>query len=615
MTKIAIPRSENKIWRGIFPNKFDGNIHQTFNIDLEREEGRVALSGRMRILKQSDSDLIFGNPLKFILTKADRTERLWVITNTKLINVISSQISLDTSWQGDTAGNSPTANIRDAIVHSDTDNSNETERLIVALDTELIILNNGDTNTAWDTNWWSDTDDLAQPALKSGDHVLAKLQKLTMVTDKYHAHTIDKNDVVNNKRLTWPDGYQATCVYTSPNRFWIGLKHDYELNGMVIEWDGSSETFNRDYPIDGIPISGWVKDGVPTFVNNNGQIMKFNGAGFTEVKRFPFLPNETTFLQAGGLPATESALWRYGCIVDGDIIRINIGSPSASRTMRSGVWIYNPKTNNLYHNNSFGRFTGDSDLDFGQGFASRVGAIFKIRGKAGASEYLVGGLHHLSQGTTKTAIYRDSKNTGTGATSARGYFVTSMITTNFLTEFWKNVYLKFKQFIHDDNKLVVKYRAREPISDNNWQLKTATMTWLSGTQIRGIVPSGIEIGNEVEIANGPNAGCNFHISAMSDTDGAATIPNGAKTVDITIDETAPNASDTGKSTIYYNNWVKSGTISDTSDENDNIPIIGSDSDGNTINNTHSIQFKVELRGKEVEVDQLLLTKDRNIQIE
>ena len=73
MSYIRFPRQRE--WRGMFDSKFAGEIYESFNIDLERSKGRVALGDKARII-QSDTDVFtMGTPQKFLKSNADGNTR------------------------------------------------------------------------------------------------------------------------------------------------------------------------------------------------------------------------------------------------------------------------------------------------------------------------------------------------------------------------------------------------------------------------------------------------------------------------------------------------------------------------------------------------------------
>src|SRR3990167_4174952 len=115
----------DKKWKGVFPGKYGGNIWQTWNIDLERVPGRIALSNRMRrIADTSSGGLIY----KFIRTNADATDGWWgLIFDTALWKNGNTGI-FNGTWAVDALANTIT-DPRDMIIFG---SANGEPRLIVS---------------------------------------------------------------------------------------------------------------------------------------------------------------------------------------------------------------------------------------------------------------------------------------------------------------------------------------------------------------------------------------------------------------------------------------------------------------------------------------------------
>lgn len=612
--KITIPQPETKQWRGIRPSVYAGHFQQSYNITLERVPGRVSLPGKSQIMIKSDTPS-FSIPLKFLFTNADGQTRLWSLTNTRLLH--SAGGSATSGWAEDTLAQTPTQNIVDGIIHGDTDHadSDEEDRLLVFLNTDIAILNRVGALNAWDTDWWTAVDSnggLGQTALKTGEHAVARVQKLIAFGDGNMVHTIDKNDVVAYKRLSFRSGFYPNCIYASTSTFWIGLAQTIEPNGTIVRWDGFSPSFNQEYDIPGQPISGFVARGIPFFINTMGQIMKLTGESFSEFAHFPMLEEKLNFPL--GL-AAESGIGKYACEVVGNIVKILVAAPPTSKRMRSGVWVLNLDNGDLYHELAIGQNTGDTaDYDFGQPMLFRPGGLKYIRGNTPTSDLVVGAGHYASYtGTTAIAIHRFLENIGSGAEPNRGSLVISRIPATGVQDFFQAVWLRFRRFVDANNKIVVKHRVTEPLEDGDGIPLQATMTWLSATQFRGTVPSGIKVDYEAEILAGQNGGQAYTISALSDTNGVAIVTtDGAATVNVTISESATR-SDTNASLVRFDNWTEDEIFTDTglTLANHGFTLMGADTDGGNKNNAEFLDIKIELRGKAMQLEEVLIGGEEN----
>lgn len=602
MTTLYIPPKEEKKWRGIFPSRYAGSIQDSWNIDLERVPSLLSISGAMVRSFPADSDTTTIAVIqRFLSSNSDNTSRIWAFHSNGVAYATSPGL-----WSPDTYANTPTNSLNDAIVHGDTnitDSNAPKSRILVALNSTIVAFNSKTATRAWDTNWWSDTNEVPQQADldNSGDHIFGKVQSLTIVTDGDAFHTIDKNDRVTRRRIVYPINYKAKCVYTTTERFWIGLENVAGGDGMIISWDGSSEGY-KDYSFPGKPMSGWIVDGVPHFVNNYGQILKFQGWGFEEVRHFPCY-EENLVLED---------LHREGCVVDGKVVRILILAPRYSRTTRSGIWIYNLETDNLYLSQSLSDFES-TRKEYGQAYLFRVGALFSTRYLSNTVPFIAGGAVYTPNDTTHIAIFSARHNNMRTSSIMRGTFVLSRIPARDVYDIFQKLILRYREFSDTDAKIVVKYRTTNPLTSASSNMngpavqQSSWVTWLTATTFRAdsptAIPSGVKVGHEVEIVAGQNGGCVFHISAISDTNGAALTATDTTTAIVTIDESAPAGGDTYRSYVRYDNWNKVDVTSDTSEFYFDFSLPGADSDGNPISAGPFVDIKVELRGRMMEIEQ------------
>lgn len=625
MTVLTIPSKDRKKWRGIFPSTYEGDFSGSWNVDLERFPGRLCLSGIGQVLFRNvagDTTTVFGLPYGFVTSDADGTSRVWGVTS---LNIIRSGATPFLGWSADTYANTPIINPQDIITHGDTDISDTAaskDRVLISLKATIAAFNAKNTVKAWDTDWWTavDTDGgLAQAAFDdtSGTygHIFGKIQQFVIVTDNDAIHTIDKNDIVVRRRIVFPPGMRAKCVYTSKDTFWIGLNKLAGGDGLILSWDGSSEQY-LDYKFPGTPVSGWVKNGVPHFINQYGQILSLNGDDFEEVAHFPMYEERLSFSISP--ESDNNGIQRNGCVVEGEIVKIFLGAPTGSRRMRSGIWIFDTKNGNLYHSQSISDFDDTTTrIDYGQPFIFRPGPLFNLMSSSVTRRTIAGGGHYRSYSlTTQVALYNFNTNRDRTATTNRGYFISPVIPANAIQDFFQHFWIKFRPFVHADNRIILKFRTVDPLASSATTINGPAVQlagdniWLSTTRIRITapfsLPAEIKVGHELEILAGRNAGCSFHIASMADTDGVAvTTPSPAATVDVTIDEAAP-IGDTFLSLIQIDNWIKIEELSDTSKSFYDFTLPGSDtSDSNPTNVGKFVQFKVELRGKLMEIEEYL----------
>jgi len=603
---MSIPK--DKKWSGMFPGNYAGNLWQTFNMDLERSPGRIVLSDKLKRIATS------GLVTKFLRTNADVTDRWWaLVPSVGLFKNNNSSIT-ETTWTADAIASTPTTTVLDMVTH---ENVNGEQRLLVTKSNgDIAILNRTGSANAWTTDWWDNT--LAQTLMSTAvGHPIARLQRLVAVGDKSSVdvpciHTINKDDVVSLNRLVFDTDYSVQNIYTSSNRYWIGLKHDRGGKAKIIEWDGSSLTYNNEYELTGSnPITGFIVDDIPYFITDAGIIFRYSGGGFYEFQRF-IAPELRLPLSAANI---GNAISNYGCYVDGHIIYINLAAPTlqsfsatstyrGARRLRSGVWILNIDNKNLYHHMGIGEHASSgTDINYGTSPFSGAGALTKATDSSdmitSAAIYTGGTL--MTTQTSGIYIQEKSINQASNAGRNRGYFITPYIPISEAEGLWEALVVKFKRFVNSNNRIVVKFRVLDPLynssaADQNGNAFedggiNAPITWVNTTSFTCKVPTGVSVGNEVEVLVGDNAGCSFAILAISST------PDNTTLLTVTIAEAAPTSSiDTAM--VRFDNWKTETVISSTTVGNMRVPF-QSNTQG------EFIQFKIEMRGFDVQIDELI----------
>lgn len=595
-----MPIPQNKQWLGVYPGKYAGDIYQSFNIDLEKEQGRLRLGDKFRILTDGDDAAAPGLPYKFLRTNADATDRHWALTSTKMLKTAGTNPFV--AYAADGLSSSPT----DALDMETHESANGEQRLVVARDADLAILNKSGTANAWTASWWQST--LSQSALATGKHhPLARLQRLLTIGDVVSQvgaiHTIDKNDTVSASRLTFPAGYEPRVTIVTSNRYWFGLQNIFGGPGMIAEWDGFSLSYNQEhYLLGSFPLTGFVARNTPYFIDEAGYIYEYQGYGFEPIRQFPMVEEGLVF---SSLIASTNTIQPYGATVDRHLAYINVGAPTTSRRMRSGIWCFNTKNKNLYHTRGIGQHkTANTDVDYGQTPLFRPGAVkFIFDGANAINDLLIGGGVYINySSTTKTVIGQtiSNKNRSSNTGRNRGYFVTPYIPTEHVNALWNGLWMKWKKFVDSGNRIVIKWRVIEPLKDtdeNDESVLQATGTWASTTTFTCVVPTGVAVGDEVEVMSGDNAGCSFNISTLSAT------PDGSTTITVTISEAAPTSSTNG-GLFRFDNWKTETAISATDIANKHTPFSAN-------GQGEFVQYKIELRGLGMEIDEIEPTSKSN----
>jgi hypothetical protein len=177
----------------------------------------------------------------------------------------------------------------------------------------------------------------------------------------------------------------------------------------------------------------------------------------------------------------------------------------------------------------------------------------------------------------------------------RGYIITPRIKSPNIEDEFRSLILRFKPLINPEDKIIVKYRTTKPtLALRKLYANSVKGTFVNSTSFTTTKLTDVSVGDEVEIVSGAGAGYLAHITDI-------TLDAGTYTV--TIDETVENIA--ASDTFYFvvDNWTKVETLTSASFDNFEIGIG---------KNSKWIQFKIELRGIDVKIEDLLIdnTKSR-----
>lgn len=235
--------------------------------------------------------------------------------------------------------------------------------------------------------------------------------------------------------------------------------------------------------------------------------------------------------------------------------------------------------------------------DFGQSYLDRQQGAIRVDKNKGNSSELFYDTFFIGTDLTFTDITNyyaagcftliDSEN--------RGHFTTAKFRSVEMQEDWQKMFIKHSKLITGLDKIVVKYRTtdNEPVT----RIKTSTdgtITWsdsdtftTTDTQWADVVA-----GDEVEVIQGAGSGYLFHITSIAEAGGTYTV---------NLDESVKNvtAADVGRAIV--SRWKKLTTLSSgiiTNTDGYSEITVGVKS--------KQIQFKIELRGEDVSIEEILV---------
>lgn len=253
----------------------------------------------------------------------------------------------------------------------------------------------------------------------------------------------------------------------------------------------------------------------------------------------------------------------------------------------------------LISSGSSNLFTFFPNIDFGQFFSKRTMALNVIERPVARRIYgtdLLWGAEVVRR--DDTGDY-GTLGTVSSEVQTRGYFITPKIFSGNVTDTFNRVSLKFSKFTSELDSILIKYRTyddmRYYITLNNWaiiwtSINTFTTTQTEWSQAKTAFDTGEKW--EVEILQGAGAGILAHISAISINTGTYTI---------TLDENYDYYASGDIGIAVFKNWIKWKTI--TYGDSNALQYFLSEQLGAT---GKFIQFKVELRGVQTRIEELLV---------
>ena len=571
MPAIRIPRVTGN-WTGRYQGDFFGDIKRSFNVDLERNPGKIQLSQRHNMVFNSDStapgDSNFRRVEAFARVNfaSDSGTRYYALTSdseladqSRLPIYRSGDSNGDTGWATDTVGNifGTTRSYQDMVNFPNPTDTNP-DRLFISMNDSFVVVHTGVSDTL---GWRVDTA-VIPPGFALTDsgqffHPLDVFEGTLLVGAKNKMSTFDNVDsgFINN-RMVIPAQYYMHHLFHTPGSEWI-LSANEALEGLISEWDGYSLLPLRNYNISSVPISGVDYYGVPVVILADGRILSGGSGGFSPIRdpigRELSLPieneNGNSLLGQRSFPLDPSkfAIARRGMIVDGEVIKFNLGQSDTELfggyEQNSGIWVLNPKQGLLYNSSSLAH-----DDNLGHGRVRKSGAM--IRDPFGGIK-LASGTFHSNFDTSYIASINTFRAIDDSSIQI-GFFEIQWANTPQADASWQSVWVKHRKFADTNVKILAKARIEEGpffldsdvdlpnIAQVDFDDDTAFQVLLSTTA------DSLIVGDEIEVLAGPNAGKLAHITAISGAHGT----NQTFTIDETFDSSA------SLSAATFRRWVK-----------------------------------------------------------
>lgn len=321
---IYLPPQQTKQWKQTNSGDVFGILYSTRNIDFD-QEGYLKLAKRSTAIVNNVSNF---SAVTSIATSALNASTYYIMTSgrphTLLFNLSLTDIYTSTVGEG---------SIRYDVVPWQ-------GVLYASQDTRFSYYN----GVGWTGNLGSLTTAKQHPLcvfqsanqLAVGDGNLVKLYDTS--------HTLFAT-------LTIPADFEVYWIRYNAGNLYIGTKNIAGGNAVMYVWNGSGTSAQGAYPIEGtFMFSGCNYNNSIAIITSRGQLMIFNGGGFSELANLPVY--YTGYSWYGNTPTAGKVVNR-GMISEGGIIYINLDGSLADNSIRlpnqpSGLWIFDPKVG-LYH--------------------------------------------------------------------------------------------------------------------------------------------------------------------------------------------------------------------------------------------------------------------------
>lgn len=587
------PNPDNPIWTQANTTDLFGNLYATRNINLERA-GYIGVSRRMKAI---ETPFTAGHIVSIVFAGNDYKA---VTTSGTMVSI--DPVSMTVTAEATTGANN--ADISSDIVYWNNtlyySNATQVRKLTGGVYSQVLSL----TTSSYTIG--STTYVIKHPICLFNNKVLLA------VGDGNIVRTINESDVIGTT-LTLPKQYIIDWIRYFGNKLYIGTRNTSGGDGSMFVWDGSSSEADSAYPYySSYSISGVFFQSTLYLLNLKGQLLQFTGGGFNEVARFPFYNGYYNTLRDGFSNAKDSM------VVYGDQILIGIGNTlyngssnstgSMVENFYSGIWAYD-KINGLSHKFSPVITTNiATPTEFGSIADSPGIYIYPLV----ESSYLAFGVPPLdtiasrilaSSASNDLATVLTNRTLNTTTTGeARGYFQTRKVINTNTKNSHKKIYVKYRNVTGANDKIIVKYKEVDKALLPSPSTATFPATWVSTSSFSGntfAYTTNVSVGDEVEILHSTPSGAGSsilsHITSIVNTIGNVHI--------VSIDETITGVNLGVSSAIKIDNFKKLATIDSTTSPIDQYVEIPIDV------TSKWISIKVEMRGEDVEIEQLILVDD------
>ena len=615
MPAIRIPQQQGN-WTGQYQGDYYGDIRRSFNVDLERNPGKIELSQVQQIVFTDTNDTDFQRVEAFAKTNlpGDSSIRFYAAAfdtfdgNTSGYRLFhSTDSNPDTGWVHD-SDESPINTqyfIHDIINFPDPNIPKD--RLVATGDTSVLIKSHiFEPLQVFITSHSNDSDlnDLDSDVF----HPLDVFEGNLLIANKNEITSVNNSDSeITDIRVSIPADYYIHHMFHTRSIEWL-LGSNSRLEGVISEWDGFSFIPTRNYFITEIPLTGVDYYGIPIILTSKGTFLTFTGNSFTILKdnfgKALALPvaNESgnSLLNSEAWPLVPSTFGvaRRGMAVDGEVIKINVGKSKTETfgefKQNSGIWVLDPINKTLYNSGSKNGYVSESGALFVDGEGLKLASVKEYENFNGTERHVI-------------KLFKDIDD----STIQRGFFETQWINIPQPEATWETLWIKHKKLNDTNCKIIAKARIEEGpfftsefFTDTNVHKKNLAQILTTGDSSFQARLSGdsLVVGDEMEILSGVNSGRLYHINTISGND----------TQIFTVDE--PHDTGTGYFAATFGRWKKLQLPNgDSSITYGDSLVIHNFVIPAEIKNSPKISFKIVMQGraKDISIEELALQWEVN----
>lgn len=574
-----------------------GNVFMTRNVNFV-QPGIVSLSPRTKYVYTGDSDADFEDVCAIVYGKFDgSTFKYYYVTNNDIFESASNLTSFTQA-----TGSPATSNNSDAVAFNG--------GMYVTVSANLSSYIAG----TWVNSLFSLDSAYPHPLCVSASNNL-----LIGDGNIMRFRTAAGTNSVTGENMVFASNNEIRWIRLIAGEHWVGTRNTTGGDVSVFRFasEGSTDP-DFEYKIQGATwaMAGEGVNGVLHVVTNDGRLMRFNGAGFTEAARFPIYQK---ILESNLILYNNFSVWFNLCqrgmaVVDGKLhinIDVNMQDSSASfyfPELPGGIWCYDEGVG-LYH--KYGASSFQSENDFCQTYIARPGAIMAMTlNPASIPASATGGtlLYGIRPyGATQAASPYLLGSVTTGEN--RGVIGTPRLESGEVAEAWKYVWVKHRKLFDSTDKIAVKYKTEDRDAVPFYVSGNGNMSWTSTTSFTTTSTSfsAAERGDEVTVLSGNGAGASSHISEISFANPTYTV---------TLDEAIPGVSNGNSGAFIVDNYRRIDTITSTPTSPNTATFSKL-----TIPNSESqvtpstwIMLKFELRGEGVQLEQAKLLSETQFKV-